>query len=82
MHLTSGSLAVDVQIVKDENPVLNVDASNVWDWDQQLYRFLTHYPTEVIPLFDNHANHLATTMKAPLGLEHIEYSCLVRLLLD
>ena len=66
-----------MQIVRDEAPVLNVDASNLWEHDQKLYGYLIHYPTEVIPIFDNQANDIAEALKGAADLEHVEYSCLV-----
>ncbi len=67
----------DMQLVRDEAPILNVDASNVWDHDQKLYGYLIHYPSEIIPVFDNQANEVAVAVQQASGLEHVSYNCLV-----
>lgn len=47
-----------LQIKETEEYVLHVDCGHIWEYNQQLYRQITNYPSEMIPILDVVANQV------------------------
>lgn len=45
------------QIKETETYMLDVDCDHIYQYDQQLYRQIENYPSDIIPIFDLVATH-------------------------
>jgi DNA replicative helicase MCM subunit Mcm2 (Cdc46/Mcm family) len=41
-----------MQIIMEESDTMNIDAMNIYESDEELYRQMVRYPLEVLAIFD------------------------------
>lgn len=69
-------MSLSAQTVRKDDAVLNLDCTNVYEFDRQLYQMLTTHPTETIPIFDTEVNRIAEELmleghlEIPLQVSH------------
>lgn len=61
-HLIPANVDVVLQAAQDTEPNLNVDCTNLYDFDNMLYRQLVNYPGEVLSIFDEEVRQILREM--------------------
>lgn len=56
-----------------EEDTLNIDMSDIYDHDPDLYAKIVRYPLDIIPLLDTECQEVATSL-LPTFEKHIEVS--------
>lgn len=71
--LNSKYIQIIEETVEREEDTLNIDMSDIYDHDPDLYAKIVRYPLDIIPLLDTECQEVATSL-LPTFEKHIEVS--------